>query len=411
MRVVHDICCGLDVHKKSVTVCLLKPGARGELVKEIRAFSTMTASLRQLLDWLKAEHCQHVAMESTGVYWRPIHNLLEGQIEEVLLLNAQHIKNVPGRKTDVKDAEWIADLYRHGLVRGSFIPTKEIRELRALTRYRTMVVRQLASECNRIHKLLETCNIKLGSVASDVLGVSGKAMLEALCAGATDPEQLADLAKRRLRNKIPQLREALDGILSDTHRWLLRMHLDQVEHFSKVIAELDEKIEVLTRPFAELIERLDEIPGINRRIAEIIIAELGPNMNQFPTAAHAASWTGICPGHNESGGKRYSGKTRKGNQWLRTALVEAGWAAGRAKKSYLSAQYSNILRRRGKKRACVAVGHSILVMAYTVLAKNIHYQDLGRDYLDNRSKEAIMNRHLRALQKLGFNVTLEPVAA
>jgi transposase len=411
MRVVRDICCGMDVHKKSVTVCLLKTGAQGELVKEIRTYPTMTASLRQLRDWLKAEGCQHVAMESTGVYWRPIHNLLEGEITEVLLVNAQHIKNVPGRKTDVKDAEWIADLVRHGLVRGSFIPTKDIRELRALTRYRTTVVRELANECNRIQKLLETCNIKLASVATDVLGVSGKAMLEALCAGATDPEQLADMAKGKLRHKIPQLQQALDGMLSETHRWLLHLHLQQVDHFDQVIAELDTKIEALTRPFAELIERLDEIPGVNRRIAEIIIAEMGPEMKQFPSAAHAASWTGLCPGHNESGGKRYSGKTRKGNQWLRTALVEAGWAAGRCKTSYLSAHYHNILRRRGKKRACVAVGHSILVMAYTVVAKDIRYQDLGPDYLDNRSKEAKKHSLVRQLEKLGFTVTLEAVTA
>ncbi len=411
MRIVHDICCGMDVHKKSVTVCLLKTGAQGEVVKEIRVYPTMTAHLRQLRDWLKTEGCQHVALESTGVYWRPIHNLLEGQIAEVLLLNAQHIKNVPGRKTDVQDAEWIAELLRHGLVRGSFIPPKEIRELRALTRYRATVVRALANECNRIQKLLETCNIKLASVATDVLGVSGQAMLEALCAGATDPEQLADLAKGKLRNKIPQLHEALDGMLSETHRWLLRMHLQQVDHFNQVIADLDGKVAALTLPFAELIQRLDEIPGINRRIAEIIIAELGPDMSQFPSAGHAASWAGLCPGHNESAGKRYSGKTRKGNQWLRTALVEAGWAAGRTKKSYLSAQYHNILRRRGKKRACVAVGHSILVIAYTVATKNIRYQDLGPDFLDNRSKETIKNSLVRRLQKLGFTVTLEQPAA
>jgi transposase len=411
VRIVHDICCGMDVHKKSVTVCLLKSGAQGEALKEIRTYPTMTAQLRELRDWLKAERCQHVAMESTGVYWRPIHNLLEGEMEEVLVLNAQHIKNVPGRKTDVKDAEWIAELLRHGLVRGSFIPTKEMRELRALTRYRVTVVRQLANECNRIQKLLETCNIKLASVATDVLGVSGTAMLEALCAGETDPEQLADLAKGKLRSKIPQLQQALDGVLSETHRWLLRLHLSQIEHWHKVLGELDEKVEALTAPFAELLERLDEIPGINRRIGQIIIAEMGPDMSQFPSAKHAASWAGMCPGQNESGGKRRSGKTRKGNEWLRTALVEAGWAASRTKATYFSAQYRNILRRRGKKRACLAVGHSILTVAYTVVTKKIKYQDLGPDFLTKRSKEDLKNGLLRKLQKLGFQATLEPIAA
>lgn len=413
LPVVLSVCCGLDVHKKSVSACLLRTGASGETIKKLRTFGTTTPQLRLLADWLREQGCQHVAMESTGVYWKPVYNLLEGVCQQVLLVNAQHVKNVPGRKTDPKDAAWIATLLRHGLLQGSFIPPPEIRALRELTRYRSTVVRQRADECNRIQKLLENCNIKLASVATDVLGESGKAMLRALCAGEDDPEALADLAKGRLRAKIPQLTEALQGAMSETQRWLLREQLERVADLEQTIARLDGKIGELTVPFAPILQMLDQIPGVNRRIAQIIIAEIGVDMSRFPTGGHLASWSGMCPGHNESGGKKRSGKTRKGCSWLRAALIEAGWAAGRCRKrkTYLAAQYQRVLRRRGKKRACVAVGHSILKIAYSLMAQPRDYQDLGPEYFEHRSDHALKDNLVRRLQQLGYTVTLEKPAA
>jgi transposase len=405
------VACGLDVHKRSVTACLLKNGASGQPVKQIRTFGTMTRELRQLAQWLQEEGCQHVAMESTGVYWKPVYYLLEPSCKEILLLNAQHIKHVPGRKTDMKDAEWIATVYRHGLVRGSFVLPKEMRELRELTRYRSTLVRERASECNRIQKLLEHANIKLACVATDVLGKSGQAMLRALIAGGTDPEALADLAKGRLRAKIPQLEAALEGQLSATTRWLLQQQLERVTHLEESLARLDAKVEELCRPFAPTLAILDQIPGVNRRIAQIVVAEIGLDMSRFPTAAQIASWAGMCPGNHETGGKNKSGKTRKGCSWLRAALVEAGWAAGHCKEGYLQAQYHRICRRRGKKRACVAVGHSILVIAYTLIRDNKNYQDLGSEYFQQRHETALKDALVRRLASLGYQVTLEKVAS
>jgi transposase len=411
MNVVHDICCGLDVHKKTVVACLITSGAQKEATKQVRTFSTMTAELHHLAAWLRQVGCRHVAMESTGVYWRPVFNILEPHMAEVLLFNAQHMKNVPGRKTDVKDAEWIADLLRHGLVRGSFIPPALVRELRLLTRYRTTLVRQAADECNRIQKLLEMANIKLACVASDVLGKSGQAMLEALSKGCDDPDTLAELAKGRLRAKKPQLRQALEGHLTEAQRFLLGIHLEQIAHFEGLISDVGRKLEALMLPFGEVIDRLDEIPGINVRTAQVLVAECGVDMTRFPSAGHLASWAGMCPGNHESGGKRLSGKTRKGNPWLRAALVEAGWAAGKVKGSYFQSQYHNILRRRGKKRACIAVGHSILVVAHTMIATGQRYRELGSDFLDKRSKDALTRSLVNKLQALGFQVALEPVTA
>ena len=412
MRVVHSIVCGLDVHKRTVTATLLKSGPRGQIVKETRTFSTVTAELLKLADWLSAEGCRHVALESTGVYWKPVYNILEGVCEEVLLVNAQHIKNVPGRKTDVKDSEWIADLLMHGLLSGSFVPPEEIRELRELTRYRKKLIEQRGDQCNRIQKLLETCNIKLASVATDVLGVSGLDMLLSLVDGETDPQKLADLARGRMRPKIPQLIEALQGHISETQRWLLGEELDQISQLEQAIARLDAKIEELTRPFAEIIQRLCEIPGVGRRIAEVIIAEIGIDMSQFPSSKHLASWAGMCPGHHESAGKRKSGRTRNGNVWLKKALMEAGWAASHSKQNYLRSQYHQIARRRGKKRACIAVGHSILTMAYHLLSdENAHYKDLGEDYFQTRSKTQLAEQLIKRLGKLGYNVTIDNPAA
>jgi transposase len=412
MRIVHTLCCGLDVHKRTVTACLLKWGAQGRAVKEVRTFSTTTRGLLELADWLTGHGCQHVAMESTGVYWKPVHNILTGACSDVLLVNAQHVKNVPGRKTDVKDAEWIAELLSFGLLRGSFVPPPEIRELRDLTRYRTTLIRQRADQCNRIQKLLEEGNIKLASVATDILGVSGWDMLTALAAGQTDPGQLAELARGRMRKKIPELTEALRGVLSDTQRWLLGQQLEHVAHLERMIGELDQRIEGLTAPFFPLIEKLCQIPGVSRHLAEVIIAEIGVDMRQFPTAAHLASWASICPGNRESGGKRLSGRTRAGNPWLKAALAEAGWAASHTKNNYLAARFHQVARRRGRKRAVLAVGHTILKIAHHLLSHpDDNYRDLGPDYFAPPSKERLAHSLLRRLNKLGYKVHIETTAA
>ena len=408
LNALLPICCGLDVHKRSITACLLKTSASGEPTQAMRTFGTFTPELRALAQWLQAEGCRHVAMESTGVYWKPVYNVLEPICEQLLLVNAQHIKNVPGRKTDMKDAEWIATVLQHGLVRGSFIPPQEIRELRELTRYRSTLVRERAAECNRIQKLLEHMNIKLASVATDVLGKSGQAMLKAICRGEEDTAELANLAKGRLRAKIPQLMDALQGYLTETTRWLLRQQLHRVAELDAAIAELDAKIEEVGRPFAEVLTLLDEIPGVNRRVAQILISEIGIDMSRFPTSHKLAAWAGMSPGNNESAGKKKSGKTRKGCSWLRAALVEAGWAAGKMKKGYLQAQYHRLGRRRGKKRACVAVGHSILVIAYTLIRDRKHYTDLGDDFFERHSGERLKTQLVRRLERLGYKVTVEP---
>jgi transposase len=412
MRIVYTLCCGLDVHKRTVTACLLKWGAHGRAVKEVRTFPTTTAGLLQLADWLTQEGCQHVAMESTGVYWKPVHNILVGVCREVLLVNAQHVKNVPGRKTDVKDAEWIAELLSYGLLRGSFVPPPEIRELRDLTRYRTTLIRQRADQCNRIQKLLEEGNIKLASVATDILGVSGWEMLTALAAGESDARQLAELARGRMRKKIPELTEALRGVLSDNQRWLLGQQLEHVSHLERMIGELDQRIEALVAPFLPVIEKLCQIPGVSRHLAELIIAEIGVDMRQFPTAAHLASWASICPGNRESGGKRLSGRTRTGNPWLKAALAEAGWAASHTKNNYLAARFHHVARRRGRKRAVLAVGHTILKIVHRLLSDpDTTYHDLGPDYFAPPSKERLAQSLLRRLNKLGYKVHIETTAA
>jgi len=408
MRVVLCVGCGLDVHKRTVTACLLKIGARGKSVKETRTFKTTTSDLQKLANWLVQNGCRHAAMESTGVYWKPVYNVLEDVCESVMLVNAQHIKNVPGRKTDVKDSEWIADLLVHGLLTASFVPPKEIRELRELTRYRKKLIQQRGDQCNRIQKLLEACNIKLASVATDVLGVSGREMLDALVAGETDPAVMADMARGRLRQKIPQLTEALEGVISDTQRWLLGEQLDHIAALDEKIVRLDGKIEELMRPFVVLIEKLCEIPGVGRRVAEVILAEIGTNMKQFPTSKHLASWAAMCPGHHESAGKRKSGRTRRGNNWLKTALMEAGWAASHTKDKYLAAQYRNIARRRGKKRACIAVGHSILTIVYHLLSDSESaYSDLGADYFAIQDKQRLAQKLIRRLSSLGYRIAID----
>ncbi|HNP42361.1 MAG TPA: IS110 family transposase [Nitrospira sp.] len=406
MQVQYERCCGIDVHKQSVVACVIVPGDAGQVVKETRTFGTMTDELTALARWLQEQGVTHVAMESTGVYWKPIYNLLEGQFE-ILVVNAQHIKTLTGRKTDVADAEWIADLLRHGLLKGSFIPSTELRALRDLTRYRTTLTDERTREVNRVQKVLEDANIKLASVATDIMGVSGRAILTALLEGQTDPTTLAELAKGRLREKRPLLEQALAGRLKPHHRFMLIQHLSHIDYLDEAIAKLDKEIEEQMRPFEAILERWDELPGINRRIAEIIVAEAGPNLKAFEDAAHLASWAGMCPGQNESGGKRKSGKTRKGSKWLRRALIEAAHGAARTKDSYFRAQYHRLAGRRGKKRAAVAVGHSLLVTGYYLITRERHYTDLGALYFDERDREAVKRRAVKKLQQLGYHVELQ----
>lgn len=412
MQVVHQRCAGLDVHKKSITVCRIVPDGKDGWDKETRKYGTMTDELLTLADWLSAGGITHVAMESTGVYWKPVFNILEGNFQ-VLLVNAQHIKYVPGRKSDVNDAQWIAELLQHGLLKASFIPEVEQRDLRDLTRYRTKLVQTRSSEINRVQKVLEAANIKLGSVASNVLGVSGRNMLEQIIAGQDDPAALAQLARGRLRDKIAELERALQGHVRETHRTLLKMHLDHIDELNHKIEALSEEIERLLIPFDSdnALDRLTTIPGVSRRIAEVILAELGIDMSRFPNASHAASWAGLAPGKNESAGKNRSGKTTKGNKHLKSALTQAAHAAGRSKDTYLNAQYRRLASRRGKKRAAVAVAHSILVIAYHLLKNGTVYTDLGADYFEQRNEQQVQKQLVKRLERLGYKVTIEPLAA
>ncbi|MBI2526326.1 MAG: IS110 family transposase [Candidatus Rokubacteria bacterium] len=408
MDVLYRVCCGLDVHKKTVAACLRSPGPKDRRAEEVRTFGTTTHELLRLADWLTMAGCTHVAMESTGVYWRPVYHILEGSIE-LLLVNAQHVKAVPGRKTDVRDCQWIAQLLEHGLLRASFVPPAPFRELRELTRSRRQLIQEHTREANRVQKVLETANIKLGDVAADVLGASGRAMLKALVAGERDTEKLAALARGRLRDKAAQLREALVGRVTDHHAFLLDALLSHIDFLEQQIELFDGRIEEQTRPYATALERLDTITGVARRSAEQILAELGDDMTRFPTAGHAASWAGICPGNHESAGKRKSGKTRKGDRWLRATLVECARGAVRAKKSYLAAQYHRLARRRGDKTAIVAVGHSILVAAWHILREGVPYRDLGGDHFGRLNREQLVRYHTRRLADLG--VVVPPASA
>ena len=432
MEVLYQSCAGLDVHKKTVVACRMQSQGK----RETRTFGTTTPELLELGDWLAEWGVTHVAMESTGDYWRPIYNLLEGQFE-LLVVNARHVKQVPGRKTDVKDAEWLADLLRHGLLKASYVPGREQRALRDLTRYRIKLVQQRAQLINRVQKVLEDANIKLASVAKNVLGVSGRSMLEALLAGESDGTVLAKLARGRLKAKEPALIQALTGHMQAHHRFLLSEQLDLFDFLSQQIEELDSQItqqmhEMDEKPtevsedggasgskpetdpgvespltHEESIALLDTIPGVNRATAEVMVAEMGLDMSRFPTAKHLASWAGIAPGNNESAGKRYSGKTGKGNRRLRTSLTQAAWAASHTKDTYFNAQYHRLAARRGKKRAIVAVGHSILVAAYHMLVRRQSYQELGHQYFDQRQQQSTARHLLRRLEKLGIEVTVQ----
>ncbi|MDJ8809503.1 IS110 family transposase [Salmonella enterica] len=406
MQVVYPHCCGLDVHKKTVTACAITPKG-----KEIRTFSTMTDDLIQMADWIKSHRCTHVAMESTGVYWKPIFNLLELEELHIMVVNAQHIKAVPGRKTDVKDAEWIADLLRHGLLQGSFIPKREQRELRELVRYRRSLIDERSREVSRIQKVLEGANIKLSSVATDILGVSGRAMIEAMIEGVEDSRKLAELAKARLKNKKGDLERALRGLIGPHQKLMLETQLKHIDFLDEQIANLDEEVKERMLPFEEDLERLDTIPGVGRRTAEQLLAEIGTNVEeQFPSAAHLCSWAGMAPGNNESAGKRKSGRTRKGNKKLRATLVEAARSAARTKNTYLSAQYQRIASRRGANRAAVAVGHTILTIAYHLLTRKENYIELGADFYDQRRRDIVIKQAIKRLESLGIKVNIEQSA-
>lgn len=406
MRVVYQQVAGLDVHKKTVVAAILVLQADGQWHEETRRFGTMTAELLELSDWLMEQGVSHVAMESTGEYWKPVFNILEENFE-VILVNAQHLSKVPGRKTDQSDAEWIAELMQYGLLRASFIPPVGQRELRELTRYRTTFIRERATLVNRVQKVLESANIKLASVASDVMGVSGRAMLEALIDGHAHPEQMVELAKGRLREKREQLIRALEGRVKPHHRFVLTELLCQIDSLDEAIARFDQQIEEYCRPFEEAVVLLDTIPGVARRTAEIIVAEIGIDMSRFPTDGHLAAWAGVAPGNNESGGKRRSGRTRKGNKALGAALNQAAHGAAHTKNTYLSAQYHRLARRIGKKKAIVAVQHSILVIAYYLIQRKEPYRELGGDYFDKRRPEATAKHLVKRLEKLGYQVSIQ----
>lgn len=408
MRIMHQRCCGLDVHKKVIVACLLLIESDGEPRKEIRKFGTMTKDLLALLDWLQQSGCKQVAMESTGVYWKPVYNILEGHLE-VVVVNAQHLKGVPGRKTDVLDAEWLAECFQLGLLRASFIPPAPVREVRDLTRYRTTLSRERARTASRLQKVLEDANIKLASVVTDIQGMSAWAMLKAIAEGTTNPEALADLAKGLLKKKRPQLLEALTGQIKPHHRFLIAEHLTQIDNLEAAIQRLSEELEERLRPFAKDLDYLDSIPGVGRQTAEVLLAEIGWDMSRFPSEKHLASWAGMCPGNNESAGKRRNGKTRKGSRWLRQALIEAAHGAARTKNKYLKAHYHRVAAHRGKKKALVAVGHSILIITYHLLTRRQSYSDLGANYFDQRDRTAVQKRCVKRLEKLGFKVELQAV--
>ncbi len=412
MDILYSCCAGLDIHKDTVVACVrrLPPDRPTQVSQRTRTFGTRTPQLAALADWLAAEDVSHVAMESTGVYWRPVWNLLEGRFT-LLLVNARHIKQVPGRKTDVKDSAWIAQLLQHGLLRGSFVPPAQQRQLRELTRQRRQLLLTKASVACRIHKVLEDANIKLASVATDVLGKSAWAMLEALIAGRTDPTEMAQMALGRLRAKIPLLQEALQGRVTVHHRFLLRGLLDQVRQLDAAIERLTARIEEsLPAGYRDARQRLSTIPGLDVHASECILAEIGIDMGVFPSAAHLASWTGVCPGQRESAGKRQSGRARHGNRWLRVMLVQAAWAASRTKGTYLAAQFRRLAGRRGRKRALMAVGHTLLTIIYHVLKDGAVYRELGADYLDRLDEQRATRRLVHRLEQLGHRVSLSPLS-
>lgn len=412
MEAIIERCCGIDVHKKTITACLMIGKSNEQPTVTIKTFSTMTRDLLACKDWLESEGCTHVALESTGVYWKPVFNILEDSME-IILANARHIKNVPGRKTDVKDCAWIAELLRHGLIKGSFIPPQPVRALRDLTRYRKKLIQQRSSELNRIQKFLEDANIKLSSVVSDITGVSAQDMIHHLIKQDMTPQEMSELARGRLRTKITELEKALEGALRAHHRLILAVSIQMIASYDQAIAELDREIDERMKPYGKTSERLQTIPGIKKRAAESIVAETGVDMSRFPSDRHLSSWAGVSPGNNESAGKRKSGKSTPGNKWLKAALTESAWSASRSKGTYLKVRYQRLAARRGKKRAALAVGHTILIMAYHIIKEQCTYKELGADYFDRLNEQHILKRLTSRIQALGYKVDLEkvPVAA
>jgi len=410
MQILYPCCAGLDVHKKTVVACRLTQDSHHQSVVEIRTYTTLTPDLLRLSDWLRAGSVTHVAIESTGVYWQPLYNLLEAEFR-MLLVNPRHFKNVPGRKTDVKDAQWLAQLLQVGLLKASFVPPAPQRQLRELVRYRTTLIGERATLCNRIQKLLEGANIKLASVATDVLGVSGRAMLDALVAGQRDPAALSELAKGRLRNKKALLEQALTGRFTDSQGFILTHLLALIDALEESIEAFDQKIEAACLPFETAVTHLDTIPGVGKAVAEVIVSELGTDMSAFPTPDHASAWAGVAPGNRESAGKRLSGRVRQGNHALRTALLQAAHAAAHQKETYLAAQYRQIAYRRGPKKAALAVAHSILVIAYRLIQRDEDYVEAGGDYFDKRRPDATVRRLTQRLEPLGYQVVPNPQTA
>lgn len=407
MEVIHRCCAGMDVHKESVTVCIRKTSAEGKVDQQVRTFATTTASLLQLSDWLVEQQVTIAAIESTGVYWKPVWNVLEDRLK-LILVNPRDVKQVPGRKTDVKDGRWIAQLLSCDLLRPSFVPPQGQRELRDLTRGRASLLQDKTRVINRLQKILEDANIKLGDVASDVMGMSGREMIRALIDGKMTPEQMANLARKQLRLKIPRLTEALTGRVSGHHRFMLKFLLDEIEHMESLIAQLDQRIAEVMPPLDQTaLKVMDELPGIDQRAAQNILAEIGSDMSRFPSADHLASWAGMCPGNDQSAGKRRSGRMSDGNRWLKATLNQCAWAASRKKDSYFAAQFKRITARRGVKRANMAVAHSMLCIIWELLRHGQTYQDLGRDYFDRSNEDRIKRQLVKRLEKLGFEVKLE----
>lgn len=405
MQVVYPVCAGIDVHKKDVKVCLIWRDTQGQRQEEVRTFKTMTSGLEEMIKWFKTVSCPIVAIESTGSYWKPVFNLLEGDTE-VMLVNPSQLKPVRGCKTDPKDARWLGQLLEHGLVRGSFIPPQAIRDLRDMTRYRRRLIQERSSEVSRLQKILEDANIKLGSVATDVMGVSGRMMLEALIAGTQTPEQMAELSKGRLRNKRDQLAEALRGRFRPHHAMLLSRMLEHIDFLDEAIADCEAMIEELLRPFEEEIKDLVTVTGVDQRAAQEILAEVGADMSVFPSHKHLCSWAAVCPGNNESGGKYKSGRTRKGNKWLRSILVQCAHAAGHSRQTYLGAQYGRLAARKGKQRAAVAVAHSILTAVYFILRDKCAYKELGPAHFDQINRDHIIRHYRSRLESLGLTVEI-----
>jgi transposase len=410
MEVLYPNCAGLDVHKDTVVACA-RSMISAKVAREVRTFKTTTSELLALSEWLASLGATHIVMEATGVYWKPVWNILSDGDFELILANAAHVKNVPGRKTDVNDATWLADLLAHGLIRASFVPDTQTQEQRSLLRTRKQLTRERTSHIQRLQKTLEEANIKLDSVISDIIGTSGRAMIEALIAGETNPLQLASLASKRIKASPRDLGEALRGRVTRHHRFLLRLHLDQIDAFDRAIAEIDKEVEANLEPFRELIPVLTTIPGIGELAARVLLAEIGTDMSRFPTSGHLVSWAGLCPKNDESAGKRRSTRMRKGAPWLKTTLIQCAWAAARKKGSYLQAQFHRLRARRGAKKAIGAVAASMLTAAYHMIANGTFYQDLGADHFEKRAKPTQIKRLIAKLQNLGYEVEIKPLAA